>query len=99
MRIIEIAPLENGAHRNQTGMFAEIPEGWALIPEDMKTPDTFPFVDIKVKDGIVTGMTAGEMPEPEPEEESFEDLALEMLIDLDFRLMMLEEFGGIEDVI
>lgn len=94
MRIIEIAPLSNGAHRNQTGRFAEIPEGWAVIPGEMILPESFPFVEIKIKDGIVIEMKAGEMPEPdEPEDDSFETLALEMLIDLDFRLMMIEEFG------
>ena len=44
MRIVEIAALENGAHRNQTGAFSEIPEGWAVIPEDMALPDTFPRI-------------------------------------------------------
>lgn len=94
MRIIEIQPLSNGAHRNQIGNFENVPDGWAVIPEEMILPESFPFVEIKIKDGIVTEMTAGEMPPvPEPEE-PFETLALEMLIDLDFRLTMLEEFGG-----
>lgn len=48
MRIIEILPLENGAHRNQTGNLDKVPEGYAQIPEDMTIPDTFPFVDIEV---------------------------------------------------
>lgn len=66
MRIIEIAALENGAHRNQEGVFVSIPEGWAVIPSTMAVPDTFPFVDIEVEDGVVTSMTAGVVPEPEP---------------------------------
>ena len=69
MRIIEIAPLDNGAHRNQTGSFSVIPSGWAVIPDSMTIPDTFPFVNITVKDGVVTSMTAGTMPEVEPVEE------------------------------
>ena len=39
MRIIEIAALENGAHRNQTGAFTSIPDGWAMIPDGMKAAE------------------------------------------------------------
>lgn len=70
MRMIEIVPLENGAHRNQTAI-EPIPEGWAVIPEDMET-ENFPFGEVTVEeiDGIltVTSWTPGIMPEPEPEE-------------------------------
>ena len=69
MRIIEIAPLENGAHRNQNGGATVVPSGWAVIPDGMAVPDTFPFVDIEVESGVVVKMTAGVMPEPEPVEE------------------------------
>lgn len=69
MRIIEIAALENGAHRNQDGTFYTIPDGWAVIPEGMTIPDTFPFVGITVNNGVVTSMTAGTVPDPEPEPE------------------------------
>lgn len=69
MLIIEIAALSNGAHRNQTGTFRTIPEGWAIVPAEIEIPDTFPFVDITVEDGVVTSMTAGVVPEPEPEPE------------------------------
>jgi hypothetical protein len=70
MRIIEIAPLENGAHRNQTYNGA-LPEGWAVVPDTLAT-ESFPFGDITVEDvnGIptVTSWTPGAMPEPEPVE-------------------------------
>jgi hypothetical protein len=66
MRIIEIAPLDNGAHRNQSHP-GFVPDGWAIVPDDMVIPDTFPFVDIEVKDGMVVSMTVGVMPEPEEE--------------------------------
>ena len=66
MLIIEIAALDNGAHRNQTGTFRTIPDGWAIVPAEIEIPDTFPFVDITVEDGVVTSMTAGVVPEPEP---------------------------------
>ena len=68
MRIVEITALPNGAHRNQTGTFDTIPEGWAIIPDGMKT-DAFPFGDIAVKevDGVmtVTKWIPGTMPEVE----------------------------------
>lgn len=69
MQIIEISALPNGAHRNQTGDFRTIPKGWAVVPEEMEIPETFPFVNIEAEDGVVTSMTAGEVPEPEPEPE------------------------------
>lgn len=71
MLIIEIQPLENGAHRNQkpSGDLHTIPEGWAEVPPGISVPDTFPFVDIEVDGQTVTSMTAGTVPEPEPEPE------------------------------
>ena len=69
MRIIEIAPLSNGAHRNQSGSFRTIPAGWAVIPDSMAT-DNFPFGEVVAEeiDGVmtVTSWVAGEIPEPEP---------------------------------
>ena len=47
MKIIEIKALENGAHRNQSGI-NYIPEGYAQIPDYMPIPDTFPFVNIEI---------------------------------------------------
>lgn len=80
MRIIEINALDNGAHNNQTiNGVIPVPEGWAVIPDDMTIPDTFPFVNITVADSdeesvpFVTSMTAGEVPEPEPEPEPVEE--------------------------
>lgn len=69
MLIIEIQPLENGAHRNQTCNLNTIPDGWAEVPSSISVPDTFPFVNIEVENGVVTSMTAGTVPEPEPEPE------------------------------
>lgn len=70
MRIIEIAALDNGAHRNQTGTFSAVPDGWAEIPDGMETPN-FPFGEVTVDDTqtppIVTKWTAGTIPEPELE--------------------------------
>lgn len=69
MRIIEIIALCNGAHKNQSGDFASIPEGWAVIPDDIETPN-FPYGEVEVEeiDGVmtVTKWTEGVIPEPEP---------------------------------
>lgn len=72
MTIIEIAALSNGAHRNQTGNFSVIPDGWAVIHDGMETPN-FPFGEVEVAkiNGVMTvnKWTAGTIPEPEPEPE------------------------------
>ena len=70
MTIIEIKALENGAHRNQmvTGRMTP-PDGWAVIPEDIKIPETFPFVGVEATNGVVTALTPGTVPEPQPEPE------------------------------
>ena len=69
MRIIEIAPLENGAHRNQSGGLSVVPEGWAVVPADMEC-ENFPFGEVEIAEinGImtITSWVAGEMPAPEP---------------------------------
>lgn len=75
MNLIQIAALENGAHANRcTPWENAVPDGWALIPEEMELPQSYPFVDIEVADvdGVptVTALTPREMPaapaEPEP---------------------------------
>lgn len=70
MRIVQIDALDNGAHRNQTiDSLTAIPEGWAVVPDDMVT-DNFPFGDLTAEkiDGVmmVTSWTPGVIPEPEP---------------------------------
>ena len=65
MLIIEIAALDNGAHRNQNGSLSVIPDGWAVVPDSIEVPDTFPFVDIEVDGQTVVSMTPGVVPEPE----------------------------------
>lgn len=85
MRLVEIATLDNGAHRNQNCSLKVVPEGWAVIPETMTIPSTFPFVNITVKDGVVTSMTPGEMPEPEPMPEPNPELSVWDELDAAYR--------------
>lgn len=68
MRIVEIAALPNGAHRNQTA--SACPDGWAIIPDDMGC-ENFPFGSVTVVDGVVTEWTPGEIP-PEPQQSAEE---------------------------
>lgn len=68
MRIIEIAALHNGAHRNQSWGASVPPDGWAIIPDGIEIPQTFPFVSVTVDGNIVTSMTASASPEPQPEQ-------------------------------
>lgn len=73
MKIIKIEPNGNGSHNNQTINGADsatfpVPEGWAIIPDGMETPN-FPFGDITVDNQtppVVTSWTPLPIPEPEP---------------------------------
>lgn len=68
-KIIEIETLPNGGHRNMMGDFNYIPEGWAVLPDDIETPN-FPFGEVEAEkiEGIntVTRWIAGVLPKPEP---------------------------------
>lgn len=94
MQMLEIAALENGAHNNQT-YHGELPDGWALIPEDMEL-ENFPFGDVTAEEigGVmtVTGWAAGIVPEAEEAEvePSEEDDTASMLVDHEYRLTLLE---------
>lgn len=91
MRIIEIEAQDNGAHRNQTGSLSIIPDGWAVIPDTVAVPSSFPFVDIEVEDGVVVSMTAREVPEVEEEYvPTARDDADAMLVDHEYRITLLE---------
>lgn len=86
--IVEIKELENGGHGNQTGeYFNEIPEGWAVIPKDVETPN-FPFGEVTVKevDGVmtVTKWTPKPIPEPEPITEPEPSEAERLRADIDY---------------
>jgi len=65
MRYIKVAAEENGAHKNQNGG-SKPGNGWAVIPDDMEIPSTFPFVNVTASKGVVTELTEGTIPTPEP---------------------------------
>lgn len=69
MRIIEIAALENGAHKNQT-YHGNLPEGWAIIRSDTEF-ENYPFGKFEVEeiDGIPYMKEGSWVPLPMPEQE------------------------------
>ena len=97
MRIIEIAALENGAHRNQSGEFSVIPAGWAIVPEDLHM-ENFPFGDITAEEhnGVitVTAWQPKEMPlpvSPTPAEQREQIYRSEALLTWDGRDITIED--------
>lgn len=77
MTIIKIEQNANGSHDNQTinGVTPAtfpIPEGYAVVPEDLGTPDTlknYPFgaVTVETINGILTVTSWTPLPKPKPE--------------------------------
>ena len=63
-KMIEVTALPNGAHRNQT-YHGVLPDGWAVIPEDLAVPSTFPFVEVEVEEVVHYKEPAEECQEPE----------------------------------
>lgn len=91
MRYIKINEESNGSHLNQCG--GTLPSNeWAIIPDDLLIPNSFPFVDIIVEDGIVTEIIAKEIPEPIVPEDMIDDTELSLLIlaDHEERLCLIE---------
>ena len=95
MRIIKIIGFPDGAHQNQTYNGATVPDGWAVIPDGMEIPDTFPFVNLTVDGQTVISMTADVVPEPEESEPTSEDITLDLMAEHEERLCMLEITTGI----
>ena len=70
MQIVKVAANPSGSHDFHFAKnITTVPEGWAVIPDDMEMPESFPFVSIEVDDnGVVTSMIPGiKPPAPEPE--------------------------------
>ena len=100
MRIIELQALSNGAHRNQFSSTAlPVPDGWAVIPEKLVPPDSFPFVDIEEEldkeNGIhkVTKLIAREVPTNNNDGERLERIAelKELLAETDYAIIKIAE--------
>jgi hypothetical protein len=86
MKLIKIKALQNSIHLAVVNtVLKEIPEGWAVIPDEMETPN-FPYGDLSAEEIVgvmtVTSWTPGEMPEPipEPEPEPTADELIDILL-------------------
>lgn len=79
MLIIEIKPLENGAHRNQRGDIINVPAGWIEVPSEMEevAASYLPFINLDIDGGILVGVSQGETLPPDPEEK---EQAYKMLV-------------------
>lgn len=67
MKLVKIDAYEDGSHDNLFPDYETvIPDGWAKIPDDMKIPDIFPFVNIVAENGIVKEMT--------PNQQAYDDM-------------------------
>lgn len=72
MIMIEIAPLENGAHRNQTCDFEmSPPEGWIVVPPHLEghAKSYLPFIELDIVSGDLAAVRQGEIPPYPPESE------------------------------
>lgn len=111
MRYIEILPLENGSHENMIfdGNEFDVPdtETWAVIPDDMSLPESYPFVDLVTNlqtytDGVeekqihvVVSMIEkdkSQIPVVEVEPSIMDDM-MAMIVDQEYRLTLLEAKG------
>lgn len=89
MNYIKIEANSNGSHNNQFG--GSFPgEGWAIIPNDIILPQSFPFVDIEVLDNIVVSIEPKEVPPIENNSISDLELILLTLAEQEERLCLLE---------
>lgn len=95
MLAIELNPLHNGAHRNQRGEGFLVPEGWAIVPEELEQEAILylPFIQLTVERGVITGVAQGAIPAPDlvpaPEPTEEDDL-MAMTIDHEYRITLLE---------
>ena len=92
MNIVEIKALEGGAHRNASGDFKTVPEGWAMIPDGMNTP-SFPFGEIEATEinGMmtITRWIAGTKPKVEDIEPPISEFE-QLRADIDYIALMTE---------
>jgi hypothetical protein len=58
MTIVKLTPDSNGAHKNQTSNISVLPEGWAIVPDNLISAWELykPFVTISLDDGQIVGI-------------------------------------------
>ena len=90
MRLIEIEALPNGSHRNLNCDLGFVPDGWAVISDDMETP-SFPFGEVVAKEvnGVmtITKWIPNELPKT-PEVETPVNEFEQLRADIDYIALM-----------
>lgn len=97
MTIIQIEPLESGQHpiQSQSRRTSCWLEGYIEVPAYLESAvwNTLGWCDLTIEGGMLTGVTLGTIPEPEPAPE-LEPTAQEdndaMLVDHEYRLTLME---------
>lgn len=83
MRLIKIESKGVGHLAQTIDRISKIPEGWAVVPDNMETPN-FPYGEITVEeiDGVktVTSWTPSEMPVVNVETEPSADEVLDTIL-------------------
>ncbi len=87
MKLVEIKAFSNGMHRSTITKTEIIPEGCAVIPDDMETPN-FPFGELEVEeiDGVMT--VTKWTPLPSPNKETVISPFEQLRADIDFIAIM-----------
>lgn len=91
MFIIEIAALENGAHRNQiSSAKMPVPNGWVEVPAELEAEakSYLPFIELTVEDGVLVAVAQGVIPEPEPVPEPEPTETEQLRADVDYIAIM-----------
>lgn len=93
MKYIKIEAENNGAHNSQMGG-GHPGEGWAVIPDNIVIPNSFPFVSLTVVGGEVTAMSEEPVPPvPEPTPAQMRETAYntERIVEWDGELITVTE--------
>ena len=68
MVLISTSPIdEHGKHSYITGNNLMTYPGYVRVPDSMDIPASFPYVDVEIRDKVVTRMMPLPVPEPTPE--------------------------------
>jgi len=92
MQIIKIKANSNGSHDNQT-LHGKLPIGYAIIPDDMDIPSTFPYVNIEVEGDMVVKMVEGIAPPEPPKPPTTDERLNELRTDVDNNADMTESIS------
>ncbi|WP_242965705.1 toxin-antitoxin system toxin subunit [Flavonifractor sp. An4] len=92
LTIIEIGAREDGGHglQSQSHRTECWMEGWIAVPPQLEKTawDCCGYCDLKIENGVLVGLTPGQVPEPEPAPEPEPTEAERLRADLDYLAVM-----------